>query len=212
MDRRTKATLHRDMASQLMASWNTSVAQSRYSDSGNWYALLTRFPAALVDANGYLLFETEDAFRSSPHLNIRKQIGVKPPGISALPGYIQILSAGKSAINDVDIHEYEGIEGRNTLLTHLARERDRRLVHQKRSSATSLACEICGFSFAAAYGGRASDYCEVHHLVPLAGEMAERKTLLQELAVLCANCHRVVHLKNPPYTLQEVKSMLMGPK
>jgi len=30
---------------------------------------------------------------------------------------------------------------------------------------------------------------------------------MEDLAILCANCHRVVHLRNPPYTLDEVRSM-----
>jgi hypothetical protein len=68
MDRRTKATLNRDKGPRLMSAWNKPVAQARYSDDGHWYALLTRFPAALVDANGYLIFESEAQFRPSPRM------------------------------------------------------------------------------------------------------------------------------------------------
>jgi 5-methylcytosine-specific restriction protein A len=31
------------------------------------------------------------------------------------------------------------------------------------------------------------------------------ETRLEDLAILCANCHRVVHLQNPPYTLDRVR-------
>jgi predicted HNH restriction endonuclease len=34
------------------------------------------------------------------------------------------------------------------------------------------------------------------------------QTRLDDLAIVCANCHRVVHLRNPPCTLNEVRSML----
>ena len=61
-------------------------------------------------------------------------------------------------------------------------------------------------SFSLRYGALAADYCEVHHLVPL--DKAERKTKMQDLAILCANCHRVVHLRNPPFTLDELRKML----
>ena len=195
-----------------MAAWNKPVAQARYSDDGHWYALLSRFPAALVDANGYLLFEFEHEYTSSPYLAVGKQISVRKPGISAVPGYVRMPAPEEAPAADVDVHEYEETEGRARLLVHLSRERDRRLVMQKKKSAPSLVCEICGFSFAGIYGKLAADYCEVHHLVPLGEGEAERKTSLKDLAVLCANCHRVIHLKNPPFTLEEIKTMLEGAK
>jgi hypothetical protein len=195
-----------------MAAWNKPVAQARYSDDGHWYALLNRFPAALVDANGYLLFESEQQYKSSLHLALGKQISVRKPGISAVPGYVRMLDPNDTPLVDIDIHEYEGIEGRKRLLVHLSRERNRRLIIQKKKKALSLACEVCGFSFAGEYGPLAADYCEVHHLVPLSEAQAERKTSLKDLALLCANCHRVIHLRNPPFTLEEVKSMVASAK
>ena len=97
MDRRTKAALNRDKALQLNAEWGVGAAQARYSDDGHWYAVVERFPAALFDANGYVLFQTEGAYRSSPNLRIGKQISVPRPGISALPEYVRVIAAGSSA-------------------------------------------------------------------------------------------------------------------
>jgi predicted HNH restriction endonuclease len=31
---------------------------------------------------------------------------------------------------------------------------------------------------------------------------------MEDLAILCANCHRVVHLNNPPFTLNQVRKLL----
>ena len=195
-----------------MAAWNKPVAQARYSDDGHWYALLNRFPAALVDANGYLYFESEHEYESSPHLALGKLISVRKPGISAVPGYVRMLVPEEAPTVDIDVHEYEGTEGRKRLLVHLSRERDLRIVGQKKKSSPSLACQVCGFSFGGVYGPQAVDYCEVHHLLPLGHAKAERKTALKDLAVLCANCHRVVHLKNPPFTLEEMEVMVRGAK
>src|SRR5260221_430530 len=78
----------------------------------------------------------------------------------------------------------------------------------KKKHAASLDCEVCGFSFVRAYGSGASDYCEVHHLLPLSDVEHSARTRMEDLAILCANCHRVVHLRNPPYTLDQVRSML----
>jgi hypothetical protein len=212
MDRRTKATLNRDKAVRLNETWDVGAAQVRYSDDGHWYARLERFPAALFDAHGYVLFETEEDYRSSPQLRIGKQISVPKPGISAIPGYIRTVNSDVTPLLDVDIHTLTATEGRRRLVLHLQRERNQTVVRSKKKQAASLGCEVCGFSFARAYGRAASDYCEVHHLLPLAEVEGATRTRMEDLAILCANCHRVVHLRNPPYTLQQVRSMLANGK
>lgn len=77
-----------------------------------------------------------------------------------------------------------------------------------RLPSSRLDCEVCGFSFSRAYGSAASDYCEVHHLLPISEVEHTTRTRMEDLAILCANCHRVVHLNDPPYTLNQVRSLL----
>jgi len=212
MDRRTKATLNRDKAVRLNESWGIGAAQVRYSDDGHWYATLERFPAALLDAYGYVLFETEEEYRSSRNLRIGKQISVPKPGISVIPGYVRIVDANTTPLFDVDIHNLVVTEGGRRLVLHLQRERNQTVVRNKKKQAASLDCEVCGFSFTWAYGCAASDYCEVHHLLPLSEVEDVTRTRMEDLAILCANCHRVIHLHNPPYTLEQVRGMLANGK
>lgn len=200
--------MHRVKAVRLNEAWGVGAAQVRYSDDGHWYATLARFPAALFDAHGYVLFATEDEYRNSPHIEIGKQISVPKPGISAVPGYVRIADSDASPSLDVDIHTVAATEGRRLLVLHLQRERSQTVVRNKKKQAASLDCEICAFSFGRVYGSCASDYCEVHHLVPLSDVEHTTQTRMEDLAILCANCHRVVHLHNPPYTLNHVRSML----
>jgi len=68
IDRRTKATQNRDKAVRLNDAWGVGAVQARYNDDGHWYATLERFPAALFDAHGYVLFGTEKGYQSSPYL------------------------------------------------------------------------------------------------------------------------------------------------
>jgi predicted HNH restriction endonuclease len=208
MDRREKAALNRDKAVRLNESWGVGAAQVRYSDDGHWYAALERFPAALFDAHGYLLFATEAEYRASPHLRIGKQINVRRPGISAVPGYVRVGETDSLTRFDVDVHGSTVDEGRRRLVMHLQRERNRTVVRNKKKLAASLDCEICGFSFVRAYGNAAGDHCEVHHLLPLSDAEDVAQTRLEDLAIVCANCHRVIHLQNPPYTVAQVRSML----
>jgi len=209
MDRRTKAALNRDKAVRLNDAWGVGAAQVRYSDDGHWYAALARFPAALFDAHGYVLFATEEEYRTSRYISIGKQINVRKPGISAIPSYVRVADSDASSPSlDVDIHTVAATEGRRRLVLHLQRERNQTVVRNKKKQAASLDCEICGFSFRRVYGRAASDYCEIHHLLPLSEVEHTTRTRMEDLAILCANCHRVVHLRNPPYTLNEVKSLL----
>jgi 5-methylcytosine-specific restriction protein A len=57
-----------------------------------------------------------------------------------------------------------------------------------------LACVVCGFDFEARYGPWGAGFAEVHHVVPLSAAGAPRETNpLTDLAVVCANCHRMIH-------------------
>ena len=75
-------------------------------------------------------------------------------------------------------------------------------------------CEACNFDFRKFYGDlslnkKGETYIEAHHLIPLSN-LPEGKTLKfnakEDFRVLCANCHRMVHRKNPPYTIEELKA------
>jgi len=70
-----------------------------------------------------------------------------------------------------------------------------------------LACETCGFDFEAAYGERGKGFIECHHTKPLADLEHERTTKLDDLALLCANCHRMVHAKRPWLDVSEVRRL-----
>ncbi|MEU3343548.1 HNH endonuclease [Streptomyces sp. NPDC006700] len=92
------------------------------------------------------------------------------------------------------------IEGRLLVRRALLRERDPKLrtlkIKQVRRSQRSLSCEVCGFDFLRVYGSLGQDYIEVHHVTPL-HVSGSRETRLDDLACLCANCHRMCHRSRP---------------
>lgn len=55
-----------------------------------------------------------------------------------------------------------------------------------------LRCEVCSFNFTAAYGELGDGYIEVHHRLPL-HISGVTETRIADLALLCANCHRMCH-------------------
>ncbi|NUP07981.1 MAG: hypothetical protein HOW73_18195 [Polyangiaceae bacterium] len=107
---------------------------------------------------------------------------------------------------------HEGAEeGEFVTVLHRRRERDRGIVAAKKAEALratgSLHCEVCQFDFEQVYGERGEDCCEVHHLDPLGARDGSRRTKLEDLAILCANCHRMVH-RAPLLTPAELRSEL----
>jgi len=116
---------------------------------------------------------------------------------------------GLELIPDVDIHasSFSAVEGRTKLVLHIIRERNRSLVTAKKASVDSPVCEVCGFDSMATYG---EDYFEIHHLTPLAALTEDSETTLDDLAIVCANCHRIIHLHSPPVTIAELRKRLRG--
>ena len=115
-------------------------------------------------------------------------------------------------LHDIDeLDDEEATEGRLLERRHFARERDRGLrakkIKQHRKTHSSLACEVCEFDFEAKYGERGEGYIECHHVVPL-HTSAERTTKLSELILICANCHRMIHRKNPWLTPERLRDLV----
>ena len=99
----------------------------------------------------------------------------------------------EGAVRQVSVNAYErNQEAREECLRRLGRS-----------------CVVCGFNFLEAYGDKARDYIQVHHIRPIA--RAGGAYLLNptnDLRPVCPNCHAVIHRKDPPYEIAEVKRML----
>jgi 5-methylcytosine-specific restriction protein A len=102
-------------------------------------------------------------------------------------------------------------EGRLLERRHYVWERNPKLRAQKIDKALELhgrvACETCGFDFERTYGSRGARYAECHHAVPLHAS-GETKTTLADLVVLCANCHRMIHRRDPWLTPDELTALI----
>ncbi len=71
-------------------------------------------------------------------------------------------------------------------------------------------CQACGFDFSVVYGELAQNYIEAHHLIPLAFLPEGQPVTMDprtDFAVLCANCHRMVHKKKEPLTIEALKNL-----
>ena len=73
----------------LNERWKVGAIHALYHQDGTFYENLVRFPGALFDPYGYVLFGTEREYELSPHLNIGQKLNV-PGGISTLASYVRM--------------------------------------------------------------------------------------------------------------------------
>lgn len=96
-------------------------------------------------------------------------------------------------LNDELENDFPSNEGKEMFKKHRIRERDSRLTRRKKEIAIQqgkLACEVCTFSFKKVFD---QYYIECHHILPI--HLGERITNLEDLALVCSNCHRMLHRK-----------------
>lgn len=70
-------------------------------------------------------------------------------------------------------------------------------------------CYVCGFNFEDIFGDIGTGFIHVHHLIPLSEINQEYEVdPIKDLRPVCPNCHAMIHRKNPPFTIEEIKNLL----
>lgn len=96
------------------------------------------------------------------------------------------------------------LEGAKRQVTVNAYERNQR-ARQVCIQHYGACCFICGFSFGSFYGEVAKNFIHVHHLRPFS-EINEAYEVdpLVDLRPVCPNCHAVLHLRRPAFSVEEI--------
>jgi 5-methylcytosine-specific restriction protein A len=71
-------------------------------------------------------------------------------------------------------------------------------------------CSVCEFDFEKRFGERGKNFIHVHHLTQVAtvGKTYQVDPI-KDLKPVCPNCHAMLHRKNPPLTIEELKTWLI---
>lgn len=103
-------------------------------------------------------------------------------------------------------------EGKKVLKQHLARERNRKLVELAKDKFLAkhgkLFCEICGFDFSVKYGEIGKNYIEAHHTIPVSEMEEGSKTKVEDIVLVCSNCHRMLHRRRPWLLKDELRKLV----
>jgi predicted HNH restriction endonuclease len=70
-------------------------------------------------------------------------------------------------------------------------------------------CRACGLDFGERYGQLGQGFIHVHHTRPLAGIRQEYSPdPVRDLIPVCPNCHGMLHRREPPLSVEELRAML----
>ncbi len=117
---------------------------------------------------------------------------------------IKKITTDSNLINDIkkieddELTETDNVkEGQVIYKLHKVRERDKKIIKAKKDKFKKLYgrvyCEKCGFDFEKVYGEIGKDFIECHHIIPLHKSDYTKTTRLEDLILLCSNCHRMEH-------------------
>ena len=101
------------------------------------------------------------------------------------------------------------LEGQHYLAEAKFRRRNRALIEEKKRRSDGK-CSVCEFDFKATYEGLDRDFLVGHHVEPIGKRKKATKTTLDQIDVLCPNCHAAVHSQDPPLTADELRGSLIS--
>lgn len=72
-------------------------------------------------------------------------------------------------------------------------------------------CAVCGFDFSKTYGTVGEGYIEVHHKNPVASYEGEVSVNPEtDLVPVCANCHRMIHRRKDPLSVESLRTIVQN--
>jgi 5-methylcytosine-specific restriction enzyme A len=109
---------------------------------------------------------------------------------------------------EIDSREQQYYEGSTSKITINVFERNP-IAREKCILHYGCKCSVCGIVLSEVYGEVAQGHIHVHHLKQLA-EIYEEYQVdpVNDLRPVCPNCHVIIHMRKPPYTIDEVKKMI----
>jgi 5-methylcytosine-specific restriction protein A len=140
-------------------------------------------------------------------------LGIKPSDTGAFGVQRKFWTLNlKNDFKENDELTGEFPEGKVVERTHKARERSSIVIQIAKDNFkkkhNKLFCQVCGFDFEVKYGNIGKDFIEGHHTIAISDMKPDYKTKPEEIAMLCANCHRMAHKRRPWLTMKELSKLL----
>ncbi|MEO8772623.1 MAG: HNH endonuclease [Ferruginibacter sp.] len=128
--------------------------------------------------------------------------------------YVKYGNIGKalsSAESDEELEESLFPEGKEKYRLHRYKERNSNLIKSAKRAFKQMdqkmKCQVCKISFVDEYGELGEDYIEAHHVFPISELKVETETKIEDIAMVCANCHRMLHRKRPWLGIENLRML-----
>jgi 5-methylcytosine-specific restriction endonuclease McrA len=149
---------------------------------------------------------------------VKKRLGYQPRGavkkiVKRRSEIERIIAKHKSSrvssLPEEVVESAERIpEGAKRTITVNAYERNP-VAREKCIRHWGLECQVCGVLLQSVYGHLATGYIHVHHLIPLsqlgAGYAVDP---IKDMRPVCPNCHAVLHRKDPPQLIEDLRNQI----
>ena len=151
------------------------------------------------------------------HQTMRNVRELTPASARILDSYLGRTALGRTTDGEPDASADEATfpEGRKVFRQHQERERNQAIVRRAKAlrekQDPDLRCDVCGFSFVQVYGTVGKGFVEAHHVLPLAELESITETRAEDLALVCANCHRMLHRRRPWLSKAELRDLVRRP-
>ena len=123
--------------------------------------------------------------------------------------YPELFSDGNASVEFGVEENLVGTEGARKTVVINTYERNRDLRNKKiRECKGDCRCSICGFNFEEIYGDIGKNFIHVHHLHALSDIGTAHKVSLDDLILVCPNCHAMLHHRNPMYKPEDIKALI----
>lgn len=129
-------------------------------------------------------------------------------------GYeIEDIKSDKSKIIVSEDDEVGFPEGKLKYSLHRKRERaggiPKKAKEKRINESGVLECDVCKIDFEKVYGERGRGFIEAHHTVPVSKLDGMKETKISDIALVCSNCHRMLHRGNKLLTIEELKQYIL---
>ncbi|NTW69785.1 MAG: hypothetical protein HGB23_08055 [Chlorobiaceae bacterium] len=99
-------------------------------------------------------------------------------------------------------------EGSVLYRLHRSLERDSTITRNAKAKrfveTGKLECEVCSFDFSKKYGELGNGFIEAHHKKPVSSLQGKETTKIADLALVCSNCHRMLHRGKKLFSISEL--------
>lgn len=210
----------------LVAPVNDTVLEDKDSPDHRWCrkveVVAVAKPIYAIPNPGYFNFFKPNRGLTNPIRNLTNDISLSEDGTKQRLWELfephlcfphgEVLNNEEEEI--LIIGEYEGDKA---VLNHVRQElsrRSKKIVLEAKSLALKkgngfIKCECCNFDFVSAYGKIGHGFIECHHKIPIAE--GGRLTKVSDLAMVCSNCHRMLHRRNQNgeyHSIETLKSLI----